>query len=343
MPGPIVPPPPGLFSMTNGWPSCRETWSSTTRATVSLALPAVNGLMTCIARVGQASPSAAAAAATSATPAMAMALHKPRREIIRTSLGCADRRRAVIHCCIHAIRSDANGGARIITKAPKDATAFLSVAELLARYRRKDLSPVEMVRAVLDQIDRHNSVVNAYCWVDRDTALRSAKDSEARWMAGAPRGLLDGVPAGIKDNVLVAGMPHLAARNACACRLSHTVGCGCGAGADDHRCSRHTRRLRLDVTCARFPHRPRQRRARHADRILAAPRIRHAHRPGSRGGGDLGGARARGARGSHCINPSGESWRPPPRAPDRPANRRRDRCGRARSARKPGLGGGETV
>ncbi len=64
-----------------------------------------------------------------------------------------------------------------------------------------------MVRAVLDQIDRHNSVVNAYCWVDRDAALRGASDSEARWMAGAPRGLIDGVPVGVKDNVLVAGMP----------------------------------------------------------------------------------------------------------------------------------------
>ena len=26
-------------------------------------------------------------------------------------------------------------------------------------------------------------------------------------MAGAPRGLIDGVPVGVKDNVLVAGMP----------------------------------------------------------------------------------------------------------------------------------------
>ena len=111
------------------------------------------------------------------------------------------------HCAIGGVRSDTNGGPRIITEAPKDAIAFLSVAELLARYRRKEVSPLELLRAVLDQIDRHNNVVNAYCWVDRDTALRSAKDSEARWMAGAPRGLLDGVPAGIKDNVLVAGMP----------------------------------------------------------------------------------------------------------------------------------------
>src|SRR4029450_13739074 len=41
----------------------------------------------------------------------------------------------------------------------------------------------------------------------RERALRNARDSEARWMAGAPRGLIDGVPVGIKDNLLVAGMP----------------------------------------------------------------------------------------------------------------------------------------
>src|SRR5262245_4740377 len=97
--------------------------------------------------------------------------------------------------------------ARAITETAKDDPAFLPVAELLARYRRKDLSPVETLRAVLDQIDRHNAVVNAYCWVDREGALRSASESEARWMAGAPRGLIDGVPVGIKDNRLLTGMP----------------------------------------------------------------------------------------------------------------------------------------
>src|SRR5262249_61860169 len=108
---------------------------------------------------------------------------------------------------IRAIRSDPTGGPRIITKAPKDATAFLSVAELLSRYRRKDLSPVEMVDAVLEQVDRANGVVNAYCCVDREGARRSAREAEARWMAGAPRGLIDGVPGGVKDTILVAGMP----------------------------------------------------------------------------------------------------------------------------------------
>jgi len=83
----------------------------------------------------------------------------------------------------------------------------LSVVELLSRYRRRKLSPVETVRTVLDRIDRYDGVVNAWCCVDAEGALARARESEARWMAGAPRGLLDGVPVGIKDNLLVAGMP----------------------------------------------------------------------------------------------------------------------------------------
>src|SRR5215475_788012 len=69
------------------------------------------------------------------------------------------------------------------------------------------ISRRSMVDAVFDQVDRVNGVVNAYCWLDRDGARRRARDAEARWMAGAPRALVDGVPVGIKDNILVAGMP----------------------------------------------------------------------------------------------------------------------------------------
>jgi hypothetical protein len=38
-----MPPAPGRFSSTIGWPTCFESWSSTMRATMSLALPAANG------------------------------------------------------------------------------------------------------------------------------------------------------------------------------------------------------------------------------------------------------------------------------------------------------------
>ncbi|TMJ81974.1 MAG: amidase, partial [Alphaproteobacteria bacterium] len=94
-----------------------------------------------------------------------------------------------------------------MARASNDDVSFLPAAELLARYRRKELSPVEVVRAVLDRIDRHDGAVNAFCWVDRDGALASASASEARWRAGAPRGLIDGVPVGIKDNLLAPAAP----------------------------------------------------------------------------------------------------------------------------------------
>jgi aspartyl-tRNA(Asn)/glutamyl-tRNA(Gln) amidotransferase subunit A len=91
--------------------------------------------------------------------------------------------------------------------ATPDSVAFLPAAELLAAYRLKKLSPVEVIRAVLERIERYNSPVNAWCHLDAEGALARARESEARWMAAAPKGLADGIPVGIKDNIVVAGMP----------------------------------------------------------------------------------------------------------------------------------------
>ena len=85
--------------------------------------------------------------------------------------------------------------------------ALLSATELVALYRTGKLSPVEATRATLARIERFNGIVNAFCHLDPDGALAAARGSEARWAAGAPKGLLDGVPVGVKDNILVAGMP----------------------------------------------------------------------------------------------------------------------------------------
>jgi aspartyl-tRNA(Asn)/glutamyl-tRNA(Gln) amidotransferase subunit A len=85
--------------------------------------------------------------------------------------------------------------------------ALLSATELVAAYRAKKLSPVEATKATLARIERFNPVVNAFCHLDAEGALAAARASEARWMAGSPQGLADGVPVGVKDNILVAGMP----------------------------------------------------------------------------------------------------------------------------------------
>ena len=83
----------------------------------------------------------------------------------------------------------------------------MAATELAARYRRRDLSPVEVTKAALARIEKLNPKVNAFCHLDADGAMAEAKASEARWSAGEPKGLVDGVPATIKDLTLVKGWP----------------------------------------------------------------------------------------------------------------------------------------
>ena len=84
----------------------------------------------------------------------------------------------------------------------------LGATELLEAYRKHEVSPVEVTRAVLERIERLNPVLNAFNLVS-ERALEDAKASEARWLAGQPKGLLDGVPVSIKDILLTKGWPTL--------------------------------------------------------------------------------------------------------------------------------------
>ncbi|MCD6044749.1 MAG: amidase, partial [Burkholderiales bacterium] len=84
----------------------------------------------------------------------------------------------------------------------------LTATELVESFRKKTLSPVDVAKAVLARIDKLNPVLNAFNLVS-DKALDEAKASEARWAAGQPRGLLDGVPVSIKDIILTKGWPTL--------------------------------------------------------------------------------------------------------------------------------------
>ena len=88
-----------------------------------------------------------------------------------------------------------------------DDLAMMSATELVGHYRRKTLSPVEVAEAALARIDQCNGALNAMCHLDPDSARASANESEARWQAGRPMGLVDGVPTTIKDALLTKGWP----------------------------------------------------------------------------------------------------------------------------------------
>ena len=85
----------------------------------------------------------------------------------------------------------------------------LPAAELTEHYRAKRLSPVEVTRAALERIAELNPVYNAFCLIDEEAALVSARESEARWQRAAPAGMVDGVPTTVKDLILTKGWPTL--------------------------------------------------------------------------------------------------------------------------------------
>jgi len=86
-----------------------------------------------------------------------------------------------------------------------DASAIcrLSAPELAARYRSKELSPVDATLAALDRAEAINPAYNAFTLIDREAAVSAAKASEARWQKGEPLSPIDGVPTTLKDIVWV--------------------------------------------------------------------------------------------------------------------------------------------
>ena len=87
--------------------------------------------------------------------------------------------------------------------------ADCTATELVRLYRNGTASPVDATQAVLARIAEVDPLLNAFCHVDADSALASARASEARWQKHAPIDIVDGVPVSIKDLILARGWPTL--------------------------------------------------------------------------------------------------------------------------------------
>lgn len=83
----------------------------------------------------------------------------------------------------------------------------LTAIELSQGYRTRELSPVELTRAVLARIETCEPKLNAMYIIDAEGALVQAAASETRWREGRPLSQLDGVPITIKDLIATKGDP----------------------------------------------------------------------------------------------------------------------------------------
>lgn len=81
----------------------------------------------------------------------------------------------------------------------------LTAIELSHLIATRQVSPVEVLRAVQRRLDETEPIVNAYISRRDEEALREAGAAEREIQRGDYRGPLHGVPLAVKDNVAVAG------------------------------------------------------------------------------------------------------------------------------------------
>jgi aspartyl-tRNA(Asn)/glutamyl-tRNA(Gln) amidotransferase subunit A len=75
----------------------------------------------------------------------------------------------------------------------------LSASELLARYRARQLSPVEVVQAIAARIEEVDPWLGAFTTLCLDRGLQEARIAEQQYARSEPAGPLGGVPFAVKD------------------------------------------------------------------------------------------------------------------------------------------------
>jgi aspartyl-tRNA(Asn)/glutamyl-tRNA(Gln) amidotransferase subunit A len=84
---------------------------------------------------------------------------------------------------------------------------WLTATEAARAIAAREVSPVELMTALLERIGRLDPKLNVFIRLDAEAAMDAARTAEAEIAAGRVRGPLHGVPVGIKDIIDVAGLP----------------------------------------------------------------------------------------------------------------------------------------
>ena len=84
---------------------------------------------------------------------------------------------------------------------------YLSIHEAQQLIKNRQLSPVDLTRAVLDRIQAVDGQLHAYINLMADSAMQEARAAEAEIAKGNWSGPMHGIPIAVKDQLDVAGAP----------------------------------------------------------------------------------------------------------------------------------------
>jgi len=93
---------------------------------------------------------------------------------------------------------------------------YLTLTQVAAMLRRRELSSVELTRRVLERIERLDPQLHSYITVLPERALEQAGVAERELAAGVDRGPLHGVPVAVKDLCFTKGIPTTCASHVLA-------------------------------------------------------------------------------------------------------------------------------
>jgi aspartyl-tRNA(Asn)/glutamyl-tRNA(Gln) amidotransferase subunit A len=88
-----------------------------------------------------------------------------------------------------------------------DTVFFSSLGELSAKLKAREFSAVELAKAFLDRLEKLGPRLNALALPLRQEALRQARRVDRDLKKDRPKGVLQGIPYGVKDLLAVAGHP----------------------------------------------------------------------------------------------------------------------------------------
>jgi len=90
---------------------------------------------------------------------------------------------------------------------PSQELYYLSASQQARLIKAREISPVDLMKASLERIEKFDATLRAWITVHAEQSLEQARKAETEIVAGKYRGPLHGLPFGVKDQMHALGFP----------------------------------------------------------------------------------------------------------------------------------------